>query len=86
MVARRRGGGDGTKHDSSEDLCAEWLASDRRRSLLADVGVGTVDQALLAALPVKFQSLRLAALAGHVLVVDEAHCPAADAAQPRHPL
>ena len=53
--------------------CAEWLATDRRRSLLADIGVGTVDQALLAALPVKFQSLRLAALSDRVLVVDEAH-------------
>ncbi len=62
--------GDG---DTASALCAEWLASDRRRSLLADAGVGTIDQALLAGLPVKFQSLRLAALAGHVLVVDEAH-------------
>jgi CRISPR-associated endonuclease/helicase Cas3 len=50
-----------------------WLASDRRRSLLADIGVGTVDQALLAALPVKFQSLRLTALSDRILVVDEAH-------------
>lgn len=53
--------------------CAEWLASDRRRSLLADIGVGTVDQALLAALPVKFQALRLVALSDRILVVDEAH-------------
>jgi CRISPR-associated endonuclease/helicase Cas3 len=61
------------EEETASALCAGWLASDRRRSLLADVGVGTVDQALLAALPVKFQSLRLAALADRVLVIDEAH-------------
>ena len=63
----------GTDESPASALCAEWLASDRRRSLLADIGVGTVDQALLAALPVKFQSLRLAALAERILIVDEAH-------------
>ena len=64
---------EGKEDETASALCAGWLASDRRRSLLADVGVGTVDQALLAALPVKFQSLRLAALADRVLVIDEAH-------------
>ena len=59
--------------DTASAQCAGWLASDRRRSLLADIGVGTVDQALLAALPVKFQSLRLTALSDRILVVDEAH-------------
>lgn len=53
--------------------CAAWIADDRRTAFLAEVGVGTIDQALLAALPVKHQSLRLAALARRVLVVDEAH-------------
>lgn len=65
--------GTGEEQETASALCAQWLASDRRRSLLADVGVGTVDQALLAALPIKFQSLRLAALSEHVLIVDEAH-------------
>ncbi len=59
--------------ETASALCAAWLASDRRRSLLADVGVGTIDQALMGALPVKFQSLRLTALADRILVVDEAH-------------
>jgi CRISPR-associated endonuclease/helicase Cas3 len=44
-----------------------------RRRFLADVGAGTIDQALLAVLPVKHQSLRLWGLAGRVLIVDEAH-------------
>lgn len=53
--------------------CAAWLADNRKKSLLADVGVGTLDQALLAALPSRYQSLRLFGLARNVLVVDEVH-------------
>jgi CRISPR-associated endonuclease/helicase Cas3 len=53
--------------------CAEWIADDRRKAFLADVGAGTIDQALLAILPVKHQSLRLWGLADRVLIVDEAH-------------
>lgn len=53
--------------------CGSWLADDRRRVLLADVGVGTIDQALLAVLPTRFNTLRLRALSRHVLIVDEAH-------------
>ena len=53
--------------------CGSWLTDDRRRILLADVGVGTIDQALMAVLPTRFNTLRLRALSGHILVVDEAH-------------
>ncbi len=53
--------------------CAAWLAHDRRKAFFADIGVGTIDQALLAVLPAKHQAIRLAALADRVLVVDEAH-------------
>jgi CRISPR-associated endonuclease/helicase Cas3 len=53
--------------------CAAWLAADRRQALLAQVGVGTIDQALLAVLPVRHAPLRQRALAGKVLVIDEAH-------------
>ena len=52
--------------------CGRWLADDRRRILLADVGVGTIDQALMAVLPTRFNTLRLRALSGRILVVDEA--------------
>lgn len=58
---------------AGEATCGDWLAEDRRRVLLADVGVGTVDQALLAVLPTRFSTLRLDALSRRVLVVDEAH-------------
>ena len=52
--------------------CGKWLANDRRRVLLADVGVGTIDQTLMAILPTRFNTLRLWALSGRILIVDEA--------------
>lgn len=58
---------------SSSAWCAAWLADDRRAAFLADVGVGTIDQALLGTLPSRFNCIRLAGLAEKVLVVDEAH-------------
>jgi len=53
--------------------CSAFLADDRRAALLADVGAGTVDQALLAILPSKFNTVRLMALADKILVLDEVH-------------
>ena len=53
--------------------CVAWLADSRKKALLAPVGVGTVDQALIGVLPLRHQSLRLAGLVGKVLVVDEVH-------------
>ena len=58
---------------SASAQCAAWIADDRRKAFLADVGIGTIDQALLAVLPAKHQALRLAALSQRVLVVDEVH-------------
>ena len=54
-------------------VCAAFLADDRRAALLADVGAGTIDQAILGVLPSRFNALRLFGLADKVLVVDEAH-------------
>lgn len=70
--------GDGTRglsHDdeTSSAQCASWIADDRRKAFLADVGVGTLDQALLAVLPAKHQAIRLSSLARRVLVCDEVH-------------
>jgi CRISPR-associated endonuclease/helicase Cas3 len=62
-----------TERDSSGAACAAWLADDRRKTFLADVGVGTIDQVFLAVLPAKYQSLRLLGLSERVLIVDEAH-------------
>ena len=61
------------EEESASAQCSSWLADNRKKALLADVGVGTLDQALLAVLPARFQSLRLFGLASHVLIVDEVH-------------
>lgn len=53
--------------------CASFLAENRRAALLADLGAGTVDQALLAVLPSRFNVVRLAGLAEKVLILDEVH-------------
>ncbi|MBI5648397.1 MAG: CRISPR-associated helicase Cas3' [Ignavibacteriae bacterium] len=53
--------------------CSAWLAEDSRRAFLASVGVGTIDQALLSVLPVRYQALRLYGLSRKVLIVDEVH-------------
>ncbi|MBF0162475.1 MAG: CRISPR-associated helicase Cas3', partial [Magnetococcales bacterium] len=53
--------------------CRAWLADNAKKALLAQVGVGTIDQALMAVLTTKHQSLRLIGLFGKVLVVDEVH-------------
>lgn len=53
--------------------CAAFLADDRRAAFLADVGAGSIDQALLGVLPSRFNVVRLFGLADKVLVVDEAH-------------
>jgi len=59
--------------DEGEAYCAAWLADNRKKALLAAVGVGTIDQALLAVLPSRHQGLRLLGLSRSVLVVDEVH-------------
>ena len=58
---------------ASETPGTTWLADNRKKSLLAQVGVGTIDQALLAILPIRHQSLRLLGLARNILIVDEVH-------------
>lgn len=60
--------------NAPEDIgCTGWLSDSRRRALLANVGVGTIDQALLAVLPVRFQTLRHFGLSSKILIVDEVH-------------
>ncbi|AMC33238.1 CRISPR-associated helicase/endonuclease Cas3 [Janthinobacterium sp. B9-8] len=54
-------------------VCNAWLADSSKKALLADVGVGSIDQALLAILPVRHQSLRQLGLANKVLIGDEIH-------------
>jgi len=65
--------GDDAEEIPATAACARWIADDRRKTFLADVGVGTIDQALLGILPSKHQAMRLAALSRRVLVIDEIH-------------
>jgi CRISPR-associated endonuclease/helicase Cas3 len=53
--------------------CSQWLADSSKKALLADVGVGTVDQILMAGLPIRYQSLRAFGMSQKVLIVDEVH-------------
>jgi CRISPR-associated endonuclease/helicase Cas3 len=53
--------------------CNRWLADNRKKALLADIGIGTIDQALLAVMPARHQSLRLLGLINKVLILDEVH-------------
>jgi CRISPR-associated endonuclease/helicase Cas3 len=59
--------------DAASDHCTVWLADHRKKALLAQAGVGTIDQALLAVLPAKHNVLRLFGLQRNVLIVDEVH-------------
>jgi CRISPR-associated endonuclease/helicase Cas3 len=52
--------------------CARWLLG-KKRVLLAQMGVGTIDQALQAALVVRHQFVRLFGLSRNVVIVDEVH-------------
>ncbi len=58
---------------SASGWCNYWFVDNRKKSLLADVGVGTVDQALLGILPARHQALRLLGIAQKVLIIDEIH-------------
>lgn len=61
--------------DSPEDEKAlqRWAAESAKRFLAAPIAVGTIDQALLAALQVRHAHMRHAMLARSLLVVDEVH-------------
>lgn len=60
--------------DGDEDASEanRWF-TDNRKAMLAPFGTGTIDQALMAVMPVKFSALRLFALGGKVVVIDEVH-------------
>lgn len=56
----------------SEIIATRWLERSKQ-SLLAGVGVGTIDQAMMGAITVKHAFVRLFALANKVVVFDEIH-------------
>ena len=69
-IVRRR---ESVVGETTDPVVVDTWFLPRKRALLAPFGVGTVDQAMLAALRVRHGSLRLLGLAGKVVVIDEIH-------------
>ncbi|MDO5785611.1 MAG: CRISPR-associated helicase Cas3' [Eubacteriales bacterium] len=67
---------EGNLHIDDDEEHAEtarnWLAP-VRRGLLSQYAVGTIDQAMMAAMLIKYGCLRLLGLSGKVLLIDELH-------------
>jgi len=59
--------------DSASRECHSWFADSRKKALLAEVGIGTVDQLLMAVMPFAHQSLRLLGMRDKILLLDEIH-------------
>lgn len=63
---------DDTDPKAAQVKAGEWFTH-KKRALLSEYGVGTVDQALLPTLPVRHHFVRLWGLANRVVVFDEIH-------------
>jgi len=63
---------DHDKARGGEVRASQWFTH-KKRALLSEYGVGTIDQALLTILPVRHQFVRLWGLANRVVVFDEIH-------------
>lgn len=64
---------DGYEKEDGWVQCSEWLAESRKRVFLGQIGVCTVDQALISVLPVRHRFVRGLGLGRGVLIVDEVH-------------
>lgn len=60
------------EHPSTQG-CAAWFAQSNKKALLADIGVGTIDQAMMAVIPFRHHNLRLLGLHDKLLIIDEIH-------------
>ncbi|TNM38286.1 CRISPR-associated helicase Cas3' [Nocardioides albidus] len=63
---------DGVRPQEAEAQVRSWL-SGRKKGVLANMVVGTIDQLLFTALQAKHLALRHLAFAGKVVIIDEAH-------------
>lgn len=62
----------GDPNPPSEVVAPSWVQPSKR-ALLAPLGLGTIDQALLGAMGVKHGFVRLFGLSGKVIILDEVH-------------
>lgn len=65
--------GVGEDNPTGDNVIASSWMSGRRRGLLSNVVVGTVDQVLMMALRQRYSMLRHVALAGKIIIFDEVH-------------
>lgn len=70
---RLRFKGVGEDYPTGDNVVASSWMSGRRRGLLSNVVVGTVDQVLMMALRQRYSMLRHVALAGKIVIFDEVH-------------
>ncbi len=61
------------ERQSDSQGCAAWFADSNKKALLAEVGVGTLDQAMMAVMPFKHNNLRMLGLENKILLADEIH-------------
>jgi CRISPR-associated endonuclease/helicase Cas3 len=61
------------KPDYKHSVSAQEWFSHKKRALLSEYGVGTVDQALLSVLPIKHYFVRMWGLGNRTVVIDEVH-------------
>jgi CRISPR-associated endonuclease/helicase Cas3 len=64
---------DTSRDDRLEYVAAREFFTHKKRALLSEYGVGTVDQTLLSVLNIKHQFVRLWGLGNRVVVIDEVH-------------
>jgi len=64
--------GDSQNREEETTSAKSWFTA-RKRSLLAPIGIGTIDQALLSVLQTRHWFVRLFGLANKVVVFDEVH-------------
>lgn len=62
-----------TGEATGQASCHYWFADSPKKALLADVGAGTLDQALMAVMPYRHQCLRMLGLQNKILILDEIH-------------
>lgn len=65
--------GDGNIENEGLLQCSIWIATSKKRAFLGQIGVCTVDQVLLGALPIRHNFVRTFAVGRSVLIIDEVH-------------